>query len=84
MVSGDPTAASASQSVVPPKPLASDTVTELPRLTDVGLGVSVAGGSMVNVSADDVPPQKWAGYDPRRRARVVVFRRRIDMTNPVG
>jgi len=36
------------------------------------------------VSADDVPPQKWAGYDPRRRARVVVFRRRIDMTTPVG
>jgi amino-acid N-acetyltransferase len=36
------------------------------------------------VSADDVPPQKWAGYDPRRRARVVVFRRRLDMSNPVG
>ncbi|HZP42626.1 MAG TPA: GNAT family N-acetyltransferase [Candidatus Binatia bacterium] len=29
------------------------------------------------VGADDVPAAKWVGYDPRRRARVGVFRRRL-------
>lgn len=33
------------------------------------------------VGPNDVPPQKWAGYDPRRRARVVVFRRRLAATD---
>src|SRR6185295_8717399 len=32
------------------------------------------------VGPNAVPPQKWAGYDPRRRARVVVFRRRLAAT----
>jgi amino-acid N-acetyltransferase len=30
------------------------------------------------VDATQVPPAKWAGYDARRRARVAVFRRRLE------
>jgi amino-acid N-acetyltransferase len=29
------------------------------------------------VGGDDVPARKWVGYDPRRRARVAVFRHRL-------
>jgi len=29
------------------------------------------------VGAGDVPASKWCGYDPRRRARVAVLRRRL-------
>jgi len=32
------------------------------------------------VGASDVPASKWCGYDPRRRARVVVLRRRLGVS----
>src|SRR5437867_68685 len=56
MLLGEPTAAKAIQSSDPPKPLAKVTVTGLAPTTVVTFGVSVGGGSIVNVSSEDVPP----------------------------
>ena len=55
-MSGAAVAASAIQSVDPPKPSTSVTVTGSPGATTGALTVSVGGGSIVNVSADEVPP----------------------------
>src|SRR4029077_10601364 len=67
MLSGAPVAARASESVAPPKPLASVTVTSAPGATRVALGVNVAGGSIVKGRADDVPPP-GEGVDTLTRA----------------
>ena len=90
-MSGAPTVVTASQSEEPPKPLASDTVTRLPTTTDVELSVSVGGGSMKNVSTDDVPPPgsgvntlTWAvPIEPRSLAGIVAFRL-VLLTTVVG
>jgi hypothetical protein len=52
-------AASASQSVPPPKPFFSVTVTELPPVTFVELTSNDGGELMANGNADDVPPPGW-------------------------
>jgi hypothetical protein len=48
--------------VAPPKPLPSVIVTSAPGATRVALGISVARGSIVKDSADEVPPP-GAGVD---------------------
>src|SRR6266403_2011309 len=56
LVSGAPTGASESQSVAPPIPPASVTVTPVPPATLVALGESEGGTPIVIVSEPDVPP----------------------------
>jgi amino-acid N-acetyltransferase len=36
------------------------------------------------VRAEDVPPEKWAGYDTRRRARLAVFKRPVALAPAVA
>src|SRR3954454_19676643 len=72
LVSGEPACDRVSQSLAPPKPLASVIVTALDGATDVALTVSTAGGSIVTLTDAEVPPP-GAGVATKTCAEVPVM-----------
>src|SRR5215470_1152231 len=91
MVFGAPVAASASQSLAPPRPFVSVAVTLAPGATVVALTASAGGGATVKANEADVPPpgagvKTVTGTVPAvaTSAAAIAVVRRVALTKVVG